>query len=222
MDLQTMLRKVKQKTYKSKREFKDDLDLIWSNCRTYNAAENHPLQLCARRLQAKAERLLKNITDRKERTDPTIPSELPMRSKLNGVNGYSKYRSPSYRAETPRITPSTHKRHSLKGVPFSESPAIVRTPESMATFARLDADLDSQDATKQSAAVEQIREYASCSRLGGDSREDDFHPMDIDEIGDKRKLYVSHVVRSIAAPYMSTEMASTIGHGNAHDLLPLH
>ena len=45
--------------------------------------------------------------------------------------------------------------------------------------------------------------------------------MDIDEIGDKRKLYVSHVVRSIAAPYMSTEMASTIGHGNAHDLLPL-
>ncbi|KAF4563057.1 Transcriptional activator spt7 [Pleurotus pulmonarius] len=188
MDLQTMLRKVKQKTYKSKREFKDDLDLIWSNCRTYNAAENHPLQLCARRLQAKAERLLKNITDRKERTDPTIPSELPMRSKLNGVNGYSKYRSPSYRAETPRTTPSTHKRHSLKGVPFAESPAIVRTPESMATFARLDTDLDSQDATKQSAAVEQIREYASCSRLGGDSREDDFHPMDIDEIGDKRKL----------------------------------
>ena len=39
MDFQTMLRKVKQKQYKSKREFKDDLDLIWSNCLTYNAAE---------------------------------------------------------------------------------------------------------------------------------------------------------------------------------------
>jgi transcriptional activator SPT7 len=34
-----MLKKVKQKQYKSKREFHDDLDLIWSNCFTYNAAE---------------------------------------------------------------------------------------------------------------------------------------------------------------------------------------
>ena len=39
MDLQTMMKKVKQKSYKSKREFKDDLDLIWSNCYLYNAAE---------------------------------------------------------------------------------------------------------------------------------------------------------------------------------------
>jgi hypothetical protein len=39
MDFQTMLKKVKQKQYKSKREFKDDLDLIWSNCFTYNATE---------------------------------------------------------------------------------------------------------------------------------------------------------------------------------------
>ena len=39
MDLQSMLKKVKAKQYKSKREFKDDLDLIWSNCFTYNATE---------------------------------------------------------------------------------------------------------------------------------------------------------------------------------------
>ena len=39
MDLATMARKVKNKAYKSKREFKDDLDLIWSNCYKYNAAE---------------------------------------------------------------------------------------------------------------------------------------------------------------------------------------
>ena len=36
MDLATMARKVKNKAYKSKREFKDDLDLIWSNCYKYN------------------------------------------------------------------------------------------------------------------------------------------------------------------------------------------
>lgn len=39
MDLQSMLKKVKAKQYKSKREFRDDLDLIWSNCFTYNATE---------------------------------------------------------------------------------------------------------------------------------------------------------------------------------------
>ena len=38
MDFQTMQKRVKARTYKSKREFKDDLDLIWSNCLTYNAA----------------------------------------------------------------------------------------------------------------------------------------------------------------------------------------
>lgn len=34
-----MMKRVKTKQYKSKREFKDDLDLIWSNCRMYNATE---------------------------------------------------------------------------------------------------------------------------------------------------------------------------------------
>jgi len=55
MDFQTMGRKVKQKQYKSKKEFKDDLDLIWSNCFVYNATEvryscfsPHPPQRLAR------------------------------------------------------------------------------------------------------------------------------------------------------------------------------
>jgi transcriptional activator SPT7 len=39
MDLQTMLKKVKQKQYKSKREFADDLQLIWDNCFKYNNGE---------------------------------------------------------------------------------------------------------------------------------------------------------------------------------------
>ncbi|KAF8999060.1 hypothetical protein BDQ17DRAFT_1427970 [Cyathus striatus] len=74
MDFQTMLKKVKQKAYKSKREFQDDLELIWSNCYTYNATENHPLRQCVNRLKLKSERLLKYITDRKDRSDPCIPS----------------------------------------------------------------------------------------------------------------------------------------------------
>ena len=39
MDFQTMSRKVKQKQYKSKAEFSDDLELIWSNCFTYNTGD---------------------------------------------------------------------------------------------------------------------------------------------------------------------------------------
>lgn len=31
-----MLKKVKQKSYKSKRDFADDLNLIWDNCFKYN------------------------------------------------------------------------------------------------------------------------------------------------------------------------------------------
>ncbi|KAK0490427.1 hypothetical protein IW261DRAFT_1432039 [Armillaria novae-zelandiae] len=69
MDLQTMARKVKAKNYKSKREFQDDLDLIWTNCYTYNG-DNHPLRHCVNRLKGKADKLLRNITDRKERLEP--------------------------------------------------------------------------------------------------------------------------------------------------------
>lgn len=39
MDFQTMSRKVKQKQYKSKADFSDDLELIWSNCSTYNTGD---------------------------------------------------------------------------------------------------------------------------------------------------------------------------------------
>lgn len=39
MDFQTMSKKLKARQYKSKKEFKDDLDLIWSNCCTYNSTE---------------------------------------------------------------------------------------------------------------------------------------------------------------------------------------
>ena len=39
MDFTPMLKIVKQWQYKSKKEFRYDLDLIWSNCFLYNATE---------------------------------------------------------------------------------------------------------------------------------------------------------------------------------------
>ncbi|KAJ6499450.1 hypothetical protein C8R45DRAFT_1211212 [Mycena sanguinolenta] len=159
MDLQTMLKKVKQKQYKSKREFKDDLDLIWSNCFTYNATETHPLRQCAKRLKLKADRLLRNITDRKERADPVIPAALggggpapstahsssPFPSKPNGaVNGI--HRTPTITIKPPR-KPLNDKSFStvLKrepSQPFAEMPALVRTAEGMRAFSEADVNAD--------------------------------------------------------------------------------
>ncbi|CDO69432.1 hypothetical protein BN946_scf184791.g27 [Trametes cinnabarina] len=152
MDLQTMLRKVKQRQYKSKKEFKDDLDLIWSNCFTYNATEDHPLRQCATRLKAKAERLLQNITDLKERADPIIPGEVPVRGitpRLNGtsINGHGRlppglsFRSPSpTKQSAPPLPGQTRKIQ--RDTTFPESSAIVRSQAGMAAFLELDKDVD--------------------------------------------------------------------------------
>lgn len=133
-----MFKKVKQKAYKSKREFRDDLELIWSNCYKYNAAEDHPLRGCVDRLRVKAEKLLRYITDRKERTDPPIPNHqyhhhqagraIP---KVNGVKPLSK------------------------DAPFQETPALVRTPEGMASFLALDKGLSVGD----EKVLEQLRRF---------------------------------------------------------------
>ncbi|PSR71540.1 hypothetical protein PHLCEN_2v12591 [Hermanssonia centrifuga] len=165
MDLQTMLKKVKQKQYKSKREFKDDLDLIWSNCFTYNATEvrrplrrphagltfrdkNHPLRQCATRLKTKAETLLKNITDRKDRADPAIPAELASRSstpKLNGTivngNGVARARMSFTKSPSPAKLPIGAISKQTRHVPVMES-TIARTAEGMATFLRLDQQIE--------------------------------------------------------------------------------
>lgn len=174
MDFQTMLKKVKQKQYKSKKEFSDDLRLIWENCNTYNTGDvwspvlsfvnrcideslqNHPLRLCANRLKQKAIKLLENITDRRDRLDPPVPSEVgTLPPRVNGfmVNGHSREHStpppvrprpgealtlPRHLVNGKRVSPPAPKQE----VPFAESPALVRTPSGMATFADLDRDLE--------------------------------------------------------------------------------
>ncbi|KAI1790367.1 hypothetical protein LXA43DRAFT_511803 [Ganoderma leucocontextum] len=151
MDLQTMLKKVKQRHYKSKQEFKDDLDQIWSNCFQYNATEDHPLRQCASRLSLKAERLLKNITDYKERADPIIPGEVPVRGVTPRVNGIalngtarpfpgSAFRSPSPTKQGPPLPGQSRKIQ--RDTTFPESSAYVRTQAGMTAFLQLERDVD--------------------------------------------------------------------------------
>ncbi|CAA7263126.1 unnamed protein product [Cyclocybe aegerita] len=202
MDFQTMLKKIKQKQYKSKREFKDDLDLIWSNCYTYNASENHPLRQCANRLRVKAERLLMHITDRKERWDPAIPSDLPSptgvaRVKINGTNGHMNGRSSHTRSPSlpqPSTPTSALAKHSYTvgsrlrhGTSFQDSPAIVRTPEGMATFRDLDAQTGSFQPSNTLAST--LRDMAITVEYESDSETpvDDSMAVDGQAAGDKRK-----------------------------------
>ena len=221
-----MLKKVKQKSYKSKREFKDDLDLIWSNCFTYNATEvcislrdppkelttaiqNHPLRQCARRLKIKADKLLKYITDRKERTDPPIPPGLPS-SSHKGKNGISKQRSVSTSStkrssqspgkQTPGPSWRGKRRRFRLDAPFAETPAIVRDVGGMNVFAVLDRSVGDGEAGPSNwehKLEEKLRGYASSTvndDMDSESEEGDGvngSPMSVDSnVGDKRKLSV--------------------------------
>ncbi|TFY58631.1 hypothetical protein EVJ58_g6299 [Rhodofomes roseus] len=203
MDLQTMLKKVKQKQYKSKREFKDDLDLIWHNCFMYNAQPDHPLRMCAMRLKAKAEKLLKNITDWKERADPVIPQDIAVITvapRTNGVtlNGHARVQSPALvKSPSPgkavaTVQPSSKKaRHDGS---FAESPAIVRSADGMAAFSRLDQELEwwtdaSHPANSNDAQhLEQwLRRYTPMSDDEQDVGSSSLQTIDGD-IGEKRKL----------------------------------
>ncbi|KAF9524724.1 hypothetical protein CPB83DRAFT_860781 [Crepidotus variabilis] len=195
MDFQTMLKKVKQRSYRSKREFKDDLDLIWSNCYVYNSTENHPLRRCVDRLKLKAEQLLKHITDRKDRHDPAIPSDLPspsgLRPKLNGLNGHINGRSSHTRSPSINLTPTPLTRSSLnnrRNVAFADSLAIVRTPEGMASFYDLDKEIGSSN--PKSTLAHRLRELAPAVEAPSDSEDDTAMAIDGPVLltGDKRKL----------------------------------
>ena len=206
-----MLKKVKQKQYKTKQEFKDDLDLIWQNCFTYNAAEvslhthrcilhfsraaqHHPLRQCAKRLQFKAQKLLKNITDRKERTDPSIPPALGGSLRINGlVNGHSHRYPLSIKSGTTVIRLSAKQR---QDIPFSDMPAITRTPAAMSTFLQLDQDLNRNRVGSKTVLpteahdpnlVRKLKELALPLEDEIDSDDAD-SPGSIESVGEKRKL----------------------------------
>ena len=57
MDIGSMLKKLKQLQYKSKKEFVDDLNLIWTNCLDYNREATHPLRKKALYMRKETDKL---------------------------------------------------------------------------------------------------------------------------------------------------------------------
>ncbi|CAN6603828.1 transcriptional activator Spt7p [Trichomonascus vanleenenianus] len=63
MDLNTVMKKLKGFQYKSKKEFVNDIMLIWDNCFTYNTDPNHFLRVHAHAMKRKTENLIPLIPD---------------------------------------------------------------------------------------------------------------------------------------------------------------
>jgi transcriptional activator SPT7 len=63
MDIGTMIKKLKSFSYRSKREFVGDLNLIWANCLTYNADPAHPLRKKALYMRKETDKLVPLIPD---------------------------------------------------------------------------------------------------------------------------------------------------------------
>ena len=63
MDLGTMTKKLKQLLYKSKKDFVDDLNLIWGNCLKYNGNPDHFLRKHALFMRKETEKLVPLIPD---------------------------------------------------------------------------------------------------------------------------------------------------------------
>lgn len=63
MDLGTMTKKLKQLSYKSKREFVDDLHLIWANCLKYNSSAEHPMRKHALHMRKETDKLVPLIPE---------------------------------------------------------------------------------------------------------------------------------------------------------------
>lgn len=145
-------------------------------------------------MKAKAERLLRYVTDKKDRYDPPIPSDLPtsspFRPRINGTNGYLNGRLSHTRS--PSIDSSMHVSGTMTrtsaSVDFHDSAAIVRSPEGMAIFATLDKEVGSSQAN--GSLVHKLRQMAPTIEIEVDHEEsramvvDTFGPL----TGEKRKL----------------------------------
>ena len=147
-------------------------------------------------MRAKAEKLLKNITDRKERVDPSIPSDISRGTtpKLNGaLNGHVRPRPVAFTKSPSPVKPlgPSNISSSRRDAPFAETPAILRTTEGMAEFEQLDRELDARlqgeflaNGLSGPSLEERLRYYA-----GIEPEADGEELLMADgEVGEKRKL----------------------------------
>lgn len=153
--------------------------------------------------------MLKYITDRKDRLDPSIPSGLPSpgiaRPRINGNNGYlgghsSHTRSPSFTLGSKSSTPTSssihkptipnHIKRAPRDIEFADTPALIRTGEGMVTFLNFDLQLGLSD--PRSDLAHKLRDLAPIveyeDESSSDIRSSDGSAIVDSASGDKRKM----------------------------------
>lgn len=129
MDLNTVLKKLKNLAYNSKQEFVDDLMLIWSNCLTYNADPTHFIRAHAIAMQKKTIKLIPTIPDIRIRNRAEVEKEEEVENgkrdeeedSLGGKSmkkGRKRSRQDEIKAEAEAETPNSP---SPAGTPFLAS-----------------------------------------------------------------------------------------------------
>ncbi|KAI9823289.1 MAG: Transcriptional activator spt7 [Thelocarpon impressellum] len=86
MDLGSMTKKLKSLAYKSKQDFVDDINLIWSNCLKYNADPSHFLRKHALAMRKETDKLVPLIPDIVIRDRAEVEAE-ERRMQNGGVDG---------------------------------------------------------------------------------------------------------------------------------------
>lgn len=86
MDLGTMTKKLRSLSYKSKRDFVDDLSIIWANCLKYNADPNHYLRKHALSMRRETDKLVPLIPDIVVRDRAEVEAE-ERRMQNGGLDG---------------------------------------------------------------------------------------------------------------------------------------
>lgn len=81
MDLNTVMRKLRNFQYRSKKQFVDDLMLIWQNCLTYNTDPKHYLRVDAIAMQKKTQSLIPLIPDIVVRDRAEVEKEAALAAK---------------------------------------------------------------------------------------------------------------------------------------------
>lgn len=131
MDLNTVMKKLKNLSYNSKQEFVDDLNLIWNNCLIYNADPKHFLRAHALAMQKRAQRLAPSIPDIviRNRADIEKDDELENdgRGSTPAIKG-GKMTSKKGRMRRREEIIKAEETEGVSDVPLSEAPSADETP----------------------------------------------------------------------------------------------
>lgn len=198
MDLNMVMKKLKSLSYNSKQEFVDDLNLIWSNCLTYNADPKHFIRVHAHAMQKKTAKLIPsipNITIRsraeleKEEEEAELRQATPLTGSATGATttlgatggksmtkGRKRSRQDNVKTEPDPSSSALSEDTSVAATPEVKEnsvPAPLVTADSTANVSNDEEDEDEEDAD----ALTGDNAIASGNVAGNeDSEENEFDP----------------------------------------------